>query len=148
VTALALGKHEKKGCEGILSPLVVPIDAVHCPEPKPGDFIIPNQDIQIGRSNEWPWPKDEHTFSDRHQTKGTEKCPKCNEIWADFLIIDGATWVCLACGCHFTPRERLNAINEYKLAEAERRRATPNRVCGQTETVAEAAGVPENSTST
>jgi len=65
-------------------------------------------------------------FSDRHQTKN-EKCPRCMEIWADFLILDADTWVCLSCGCHFTPRERLNVVNEWKLKDAERRRsATAN----------------------
>lgn len=64
-----------------------------------------------------------YRFSDRHATNA-EKCPRCLDVFTDFLILNGDTWVCLECGCHFTPRERLNAVNEWKRADAERRRST------------------------
>ena len=63
-----------------------------------------------------------YLFYDKH-TDGREKCPMCKEIWADFLILDNDTWVCLACGCRFMPKARLKDVNEWKLADAGRRRA-------------------------
>lgn len=144
-TALALGKHEAKGCgepvgtvtiQGSEIPVyagetekVVLTPENHNPEDwKPIDghdgtateiaVMSGLNDPRLLRA--WPW-KDTCKFSDRHQTK-TEKCPKCCEIWADFLILDENTWVCLSCGCHFMPREKLNQINDWKLKDAERRR--------------------------
>jgi hypothetical protein len=93
-TALALSKHEPK-CEGEIVGKRGPALLDAAPE-----FI----------------------FYDRHSQKG-EKCPRCSEIWEDFLILDENTWVCLKCGCQFMPRERLNAVNEWKLKDAERKRA-------------------------
>lgn len=51
-------------------------------------------------------------FYDRHEGKG-HKCPKCNEIWADFVILGEMDWVCLKCGCHFVPKDKLEEMREY-----------------------------------
>lgn len=120
-TALALGKHEAKGCDGTGIPEVVLTPENHDPEdwkPIEGHDVTTSEMI---RFTEDTLP--DYEFSDRHKTK-IEKCPKCNEIWADFLILNENTWVCLSCGCHFMPREKLNAINEWKLNDAERRRSS------------------------
>jgi len=93
-TALALGKHEAKGCEGMEQVVLTPEN--HNPESL-------------------------YSFYDPHTGKN-EKCPKCNEIFVFHLILDENTWVCLKCGCHFMPKERLNEINEWKLNDAQSRR--------------------------
>ena len=122
-TKLALGKHQMKGCEG---------PKVNVPD---------GWDPPISEDAEKP-PK--YLFYDRHTAKG-EMCPKCCEIWEDFLILNGNTWVCLKCGCHFTPKETLNQVNDWKLKDATRRRNEPkDRVCGQVEAADEVAGVQED----
>uniref|UniRef100_A0A6M3KES7 Uncharacterized protein n=1 Tax=viral metagenome TaxID=1070528 RepID=A0A6M3KES7_9ZZZZ len=94
-----------------------------------------------------------HTFYDPH-TKHTveninEKCPKCNEIFVYLLILNDLTWVCLKCGCHFTPREKLTEINAWRLKETTRqttngsREKDTDRVHRQAQAPYEAQGVPE-----
>ena len=53
-------------------------------------------------------------FSDRHDKTG-DKCPVCKDTWVFFWKKDGDTWVCLACGCHFTPKDRLKVVNDARL---------------------------------
>ena len=53
-----------------------------------------------------------YDFSDRLETKGRERCPQCMDGFVHFQIKDNQTWVCLNCGCHFTPRAELAEIKE------------------------------------
>ena len=52
-------------------------------------------------------------FSDRHDKTG-DKCPECKDTWVFFWKKDGDTWVCLGCGCHFTPLERLKKVKDAR----------------------------------
>lgn len=65
----------------------------------------------------------ELSFSNRHETsrlKIPEKCPVCSEFFIDFWIKDPSTWVCLGCGCHFTPKSILSEIYAEKIRIANR----------------------------
>jgi hypothetical protein len=55
-------------------------------------------------------------FYSRHEGL-YEKCPVCNEIWADFWKRDDL-WVCLKCGCAFVPRSRFEEVERIRQAGA------------------------------
>ena len=38
-----------------------------------------------------------------HESDG-EKCPKCNMIFSDFMMIDKNVWACYHCGTVFVPK--------------------------------------------
>jgi ribosomal protein L37AE/L43A len=44
-------------------------------------------------------------FVNRFNTK--DRCPKCNQFGKSFYIKDPDTWVCMECGIHFTPFDRM-----------------------------------------
>jgi len=52
-------------------------------------------------------------FYHRHE-KLSEKCPICNEIWADFWKKEPDLWVCLKCGCTFVPRSRFEEVERRR----------------------------------
>uniref|UniRef100_A0A6H2A144 Uncharacterized protein n=1 Tax=viral metagenome TaxID=1070528 RepID=A0A6H2A144_9ZZZZ len=139
VTKLALSKHYKKG--GCATEIEGEHDPVFIDEDYP---TVTSEMFHV---------KPKYTFYDPH-TKHTveninEKCPKCNEIFVYLLILNDLTWVCLKCGCHFTPREKLTEINAWRLKETTRqttngsREKDTDRVHRQAQAPYEAQGVPE-----
>ena len=58
----------------------------------------------------------------RHKKAREDRCPVCLDAFVELGVIDAETWVCLNCGCHFTPRSRLFDINEKRREEAEKAR--------------------------
>ena len=61
-----------------------------------------------------------------HESDG-EKCPKCREIFTDFMMIDTNVWACYKCGTVFVPtRVRKAEIADKKaqiLRQLEERKA-------------------------
>ncbi len=53
-----------------------------------------------------------YKFTNRLETKGTERCPECKNGFTAFYELTETTWVCLDCGSHFTPRFVLAEVRE------------------------------------
>ena len=104
-TALALGKHEAKGCDGKMEEVILTSEN-HNPE----DFQpIVGHDVA----------RETFEFSNWQETKGdfktiAERCPKCANEIAQFWKKDEWVWVCLECGLNFTPRRKLRELLAIK----------------------------------
>ena len=103
-TPLALGKHKVKCASDVLQSNTAFV--AKCVNESDFKDYKPRRVWQIKGSK----PE----FSDRHDKTG-DKCPVCKDTWVFFWKKDGDTWVCLACGCHFTPKDRLKVVNDARL---------------------------------
>lgn len=106
-TALALGKHETKGCEGPEAPPVV--------QTTMPDLPLSDRDRAHCQAAVLAMGGNPFKFTNWQETKGdfktiAERCPRCSNEIAQFWKKDEWTWVCLECGINFTPRTKLREL--------------------------------------
>ena len=79
----------------------------------------------LALSKHEPKCEGEFKFSNRHETKMSEKCPICLDGLKDFWKKEEDTWVCLTCGCHFSPKRLIDRINQGRIRAVSPLQAVP-----------------------